>query len=112
MARTRTVASRDDVGAFALGEAGHKPGDLHRQLDAHVLAFVIGQQPVGDSGRCRIGGNRLAGGRRAMNGEIMQHIGAGVGAARQFRGAARLAGADVQDIERVARIKARTAGRR
>jgi hypothetical protein len=47
-----------------------------------------------------------------MNGKIVQHLGAGIGAARKFRGAARLAGADVQDIERVARIKARTAGRR
>ena len=48
-------------------------------------------------------------------GQIMQHIGAGIGPGRQLGGAALhlLAGADVQDIERVARIEARArAGRK
>src|SRR6185503_5033806 len=47
---------------------------------------------------------------------IVQHIGARIGADRQLGGAARLAGADIQNVERLARVKTRlavcTAGRR
>ena len=99
MARTRTAASRarhssvstvrrEDMSAFALRQAGHQAGDLDRQFGAHIFIVVIGQQPVGGGGRGGIGGHR--GARRparAWRGQIMQHIGPGIGAGRQFAGA-------------------------
>ena len=95
----------EDVRAFALRQARHQARDLHRQFGAHLFILIVGQQAVGGGGRREIGGHRVAGGGRAMGGEIVQHIGAGIGAARQFGGAARRGGADVQNVERVARVR-------
>ena len=103
----RFDGQRKNVRALALRKARHQPGDLHRQFRADIFVVIVGQKAVGGGRRADIGGHRRTGCGRAVDGEILQHVGAGIAARRQFGGALRMAGADVQNVQRVAGIQAR-----
>ena len=63
----------------------HQARDLDGQLDAHIFIIVIGEIAVDRRGRGDIGGDRGAGGGRAMLGQILQHRIAGIGALAPVR---------------------------
>ncbi|MEI9886341.1 MAG: hypothetical protein WDN08_07525 [Rhizomicrobium sp.] len=83
-----------DVLALVAREARHQARDLARQLGAHVVVGIVGKVMIGGRGRRGIGGDGAAGRRRAVAGEVVEHLGSRIGAAGEF--ALRRLGANLQ----------------
>ena len=120
MARTLTAASRARHSSVSTVRArtwelsrSDRPG-IRRAIftasSARTSSFSSSaSKRLVAAGAAGIGRHRAAHGGRAMLGEIMQHVRTGIGPGRQLGRAALhlLAGADVQNIERIAGIETR-----
>ena len=73
-----------DMLAIRGGKVRHETGDLARQLGADVVIGIVGDVAVGVGGRGNVGRDRAARRRRAVLGQIMQHLGPGIGAPGQL----------------------------
>ncbi len=95
----------DGFPALTLFQTRHQPRDFGGEFGAHFGFRIVGQITVQGCRRGLAGGHGLAGGRRTMFGQIFQYAIADIGMVDQIR--LSLPGADFQNVQRIARIKAR-----